>query len=111
MIKAACQPKLSAIIGTSNGATIAPIFEPELKIPVAKALSLRGNHSEMVLMAAGKLPDSPIPSANLATPNPIGVRAKACDIAAKDHTIIDSMNPFFVPKKSINLPTNSNPMA
>ena len=49
---------------------IAPMFEPELKMPVANARSRRGNHSATVLIAAGKFPASPSPSANRATANP-----------------------------------------
>jgi len=44
------------IQGTTNGAAMAPMFEPELNIPVAKALSFLGNHSATVLIAAGKFP-------------------------------------------------------
>src|SRR5436305_218961 len=46
------------------------MFEPALKIPVANARSRPGNHSATVLIDAGKLPDSPRPSANLAALNP-----------------------------------------
>src|SRR5436305_13867159 len=44
--------------GTASGAKIAPTFEPELKMPVARARSFFGNHSATVLIAAGKLPAS-----------------------------------------------------
>src|SRR6478735_9611754 len=57
--------------GTVNGATIAPMLEPELKIPVARALSFFGNHSATVLMDAGKFPASPKPSTNRTTMKPI----------------------------------------
>jgi len=62
-MKAQRHPWLSAIIGTKYAAAKAPTFVPALKIPVANARSRRGNHSAVVLMAAGKLPDSPKPSA------------------------------------------------
>ena len=55
-----------AINGTDNGATIAPILAPELNKPVAKALSFLGNHSAIVLIAAGKFPASVKPKAALA---------------------------------------------
>ena len=42
---------------------MAPTFEPELKMPVARARSFLGNHSATVLIAAGKFPASPTPSA------------------------------------------------
>ena len=38
-MNAACQPQCSAIHGTMIGVTIAPTFEPALKIPVANARS------------------------------------------------------------------------
>src|SRR5439155_9348264 len=41
---------------------------PELSRPVANARSRLGNHSATVLMATGKLPASPRPSAARATP-------------------------------------------
>src|SRR5918994_6181341 len=63
-------PKLIVIHGTINGAATAPILVPELKRPVANARSFSGNHSATVLIAAGKLPASPMPSANRAAMNP-----------------------------------------
>ena len=50
------QPHAIVIIGTTSGATSAPMFVPELKIPVASARSFFGNHSATVLIAAGKFP-------------------------------------------------------
>jgi len=44
MIKASCQPQVTAIQGTTSGAIIAPTFVPELKMPVARARSFFGNH-------------------------------------------------------------------
>ena len=52
---------LNAAGGNLSGATIAPVVEPELKIPVAKARAFLGNHSAMVFTAEGKLPASPNP--------------------------------------------------
>jgi hypothetical protein len=74
---AACQPHVTAMMGTTSGATIAPTFVPELKMPVAKARSRRGNHSATVLIAAGKLPASPSPRRNRATPKPATLPASA----------------------------------
>jgi len=51
-------PKITMMGATILGATMAPTVEPELKTPVAKALSFFGNHSAMVLTAAGKFPAS-----------------------------------------------------
>src|SRR5689334_25116202 len=64
-------PYFCAMKGTVSGATIAPIFDPELKIPVASARSLFGNHSATVLIAAGKFPASVTPSADLAIKKPV----------------------------------------
>ncbi|MNE67317.1 hypothetical protein D3C80_1629160 [compost metagenome] len=41
---------------------MAPTLVPEVRMPTANARSLRGNHSDTALIAAGKLPDSPNPS-------------------------------------------------
>ena len=79
------QPRLSAIHGTTSGAMIAPMFVPELKMPVASARSDFGNHSATVLIAAGKLPDSPRPRPNRAAPNVRALVARPCDIAATLH--------------------------
>ena len=68
MMKAHCQEKVSASQGTTSGAMIAPTFVPALKMPVASARSFLGNHSATDLIAAGKLADSPSPSAKRAAP-------------------------------------------
>src|SRR5687767_13344249 len=105
--------------GTSNGVARAPIFVPELKIPVARARSFFGNHSATVFMDAGKFPASPRPRINrtminptteanavdcettpkeastAAPATPIGT-AQACAIAARLQSAIEYANPFFV---------------
>src|SRR3954469_20537895 len=86
---AACHPQISASAGTTEGAMMAPMFEPELKMPVASARSFFGNHSATVLIDAGKFPDSPMPSANRAAAKPKTECAKACDAAARDHIVSD----------------------
>ena len=53
---------------------MAPILEPELKIPVARVRFFRKPRAT-VLIAAGKLPASPSPSAIRAAPNPNADRA------------------------------------
>src|SRR6187397_1628406 len=68
--KAQYQPYVYVIHGTANGVSSAPMLVPELKIPVASARSRFGNHSATVLMAAGKLPDSPSPSRKRTKMNP-----------------------------------------
>ena len=77
------QPNCSVIHGTMSGARIAPILLPALKMPVAKDLSFCGNHSAVVLIAAGKLPDSPRPSTNRAIAKPNTVATSEWPIAAR----------------------------
>src|SRR5215216_5194082 len=81
-MNAAGHPQLSAIHGTMIGVMIAPTFDPALKIPVAKARSRVGNHSDTVLIEAGKFPDSPNPNAKRAALKPAFVFASALDTAA-----------------------------
>src|SRR5215472_14498485 len=78
--------KVSAIHGTTIGVMIAPTLVPALKIPVASARSRAGNHSATVLIADGKLPDSPKPSENRARLNWSVVRASDVAIADTLHT-------------------------
>ena len=75
-------PRWIAIHGTMSGAMIAPMLVPELKMPVARARSDFGNHSATVLIAAGKLPDSPRPRPKRAAPKVSALVARPCDIAA-----------------------------
>ena len=90
---------------------MAPILAPELKSPVAKARSLRGNHSATVLIAAGKLPASVTPNAALAVAKPKTLFADACKTAATLQSPVAHAYPFLVPTLSINLPANNNPIA
>ena len=89
MTKAHFQPMVSAISGTVSGAMMAPTLEPELKIPVARARSRCGNHSAVVLMAAGKLPASVTPRNARATLKPKVLLTNACPMAAKLHRKVD----------------------
>ena len=90
MMKAACQPHFTAMIGTMSGARIAPTFEPELKMPVASARSRRGNHSATVFTAAGKFAASENPSAARAAAKPNTEPAKACAMPAMLHALSPS---------------------
>ena len=54
-----------------------PIAAPELNIPCAKALSLYGNHSALLLVAPGQLPASAIPKIDLNIAKPHTPLAKA----------------------------------
>src|ERR1700735_1736750 len=92
-INASCQPKAPKINGTIIEAIPAPILVPELKIPVAKALSFLGNHSATDLIAAGKFPDSPRPSPDRAMVKPSVERASACATANIPQMFIGIDNP------------------
>src|SRR5829696_2439478 len=70
IIKASYHPHATTISGTINGVASAPIFVPELKMPVASARSFFGYHSETVLIDAGKFPASPRPKRKRATMKP-----------------------------------------
>src|SRR3569833_2804935 len=83
------QPQATAINGTVNGATIAPMLAPELNIPVARALSFLGNHSATVFIAEGKLPASLKPRADLTTPKPNVLLAKAWHTAEMLHRRVE----------------------
>src|SRR5450432_916085 len=108
---AAFHPEDIKIQAINGGPAMAAIFVPLLKIPVANARSFLGNHSATDLIAAGKLPDSPRPSAVLAIPNPSVLDAIECNIAATLHIIIEIVYPSRVPILSINLPNNKSPNA
>ena len=116
--------------GTVIGVITAPILVPALNRPVANARSRRGNHSATVLIAAGKLPDSPSPSRKrtnrkpatddeYASPKPPSMNAtagpmrvaSAVAIAASDQTISASENPLRVPSRSMMRPANRKPIA
>jgi len=85
MMKAHRHPHASVMNGTDNGATIAPMLVPELKMPVASARSFLGNHSAVDLIAAGKLPDSVRPNAPRTQMKPNVVLTSACATAAMLH--------------------------
>src|ERR1700735_5330853 len=94
---AARQPQCTATQGTISGARIAPRFAPELEIPVASERSRCGNHSVTVLIAAGKLPDSPSPRQPRAIPNSNALLASACPIADKLQIPMNTQYPMRVP--------------
>src|ERR1019366_907580 len=62
-----------------------------LNMPVTSERSLCGNHSSVVLMAAGKLPDSPMPRQARAMPNCNTVLASAWPIAERLHKAMMTM--------------------
>ena len=65
------------------------MLAPELNIPVASARSFLGNHSAVVLMAAGKLPASPKPNKPRINAKLIVPVANACNIAAMLQTMME----------------------
>src|ERR1039458_8210891 len=109
-MKAACQPpKAPTMSGTSNGAKIAPMLEPVLKMPVATERSLGGNHSVTTRMAAGKFPDSPRPSASRAALKPGTVRQSACDMAERLQNKTDRAYARFMPIQFMKEPKPACP--
>src|SRR5262245_13266706 len=130
MMNAQYQPNAVVIHGTVIGVTTAPMLVPALNRPVANARSRCGNHAATVLMAAGKLPDSPSPSAKRTAMNPAtdaeydspnapsaiatagpNVVASADAMAAHDQMTSASAKPRFVPSRSITRPAKMNPIA
>ena len=112
--KGNCQlcPSTETTAPTMKGAKIAPMLVEASKTPVAKARSFFGNHSATVLIAAGKLPDSPIPRPKRAIINPIKLNAgliAACNIPKKLHIAIERVYPILVPSLSIVPPMNNKP--
>src|SRR5437867_12234837 len=105
------QPQFSAINGTMSGVRIAPVFVPALKMPVARARSSLGNHSPTLLIAPGKLADSPRPSSARAAENAAVVRAKAWPIAARLHTTTAVAKPRRTPTRSSHRPAKRKPNA
>src|SRR5262245_14332041 len=88
--KADPPPHRHPIHGTLAGAISAPAFVPALNRLVAKARSWRENQSATALIADGKLPDSPNPSAARAVMNALKVPANPWAAAATLHAAIDT---------------------
>src|SRR6476660_2189660 len=84
------QPHACAMKGIVSGAHTAATLAAELKIAVANARSRLGNHWAVALIAEGKFPASPNPSASRAPKNPRMLPTSACDAAASDHSAIDT---------------------
>src|SRR5262249_26256122 len=130
MTNAQYHPNAAVMYGTVIGVTTAPMFVPALNNPVANARSLRGNHSATVLIAAGKLPDSPSPSRNRTAMKPATddeyARPKAprstdaagpnrstsaAAMAASDQMTSDSEKPRRMPSRSMIVPAKMKPIA
>ena len=96
---------LYAIAGTAREAIMAPTFDPELKIPVARARSFLGNQLAMVFIEDGKLPASPIPNKERTIACTIAkLPAKAFKIPKNDQIIRDKASPNFDQILSITNP-------
>ena len=94
------------IAGTSSAATIAPAFEPLLKMAVASARSRFGNHSATVLIEAGKFPASPTANKlRIKTWRMIKFPTNALAIPKMDQSVSESARPSLVPILSITHPT------
>ena len=95
----------------NSGVSISPRFDPELNIPVASARSFFGNHSETVLMQAGKFPASPRPRAKRAPAKPQKERAAAWAMAAMLQSPTAHASPVRVPSTSMMRPEMNSPIA
>jgi hypothetical protein len=102
---------MNASHGITAGATMAPTLAPALNSAVARARSLLGYQSATALMAEGKLPPSPRPSAARAPMNPETLFTAACAIAARLHAKMHSSYPIFAPKRSMRRPKRRRPTA
>ena len=88
-----------------------PMLAPELKRPVASARSRLGNHSATVLMQAGKLADSPMPSRNMAMIRVTTEVAAPGPMAAMLQRTMAMENALRMPSWSVSLPAIRKPMA
>src|SRR2546422_892374 len=70
-----------------------------------------GNHSAVVLMAAGKLPASPRPRKKRAIPKPSAEAAKACAMEARLHNHMITTKPMRQPSLSTIRPATTSPIA
>src|SRR4051794_26148786 len=102
--KAQRQPNRSRRKATIGGARIAPIEEPLLKIPDARARSFSGNHSATTFTPPVQFPASPIPSRNRKKPRLTGPVEKAWSTELTDHQSIHRPYPARVPSRSISGP-------
>ena len=84
------QPYMAAIQTKAGGPIIVATLEPALKMPVAKARSRLGNHSETALIAAGKLPLSPSPSMPRQKPSCVALPTVECSAAEMLHHPIET---------------------
>jgi hypothetical protein len=106
-MNADCQPPYTASASIPP-CSIAPKFEPVLKMPVANERSRLGNHSATAFTQAGKFVASPRPSTNLAIANPTTVVAREWLMAAKLQTITPSARPCLTPMRSSRRPAIGN---
>src|SRR5437763_4166199 len=98
------QPRRNSRNATTGGARMAPIEEPLLKMPEAKARSLSGNHSATTLTAPGQFPASPMPSKKRQAARLTGPFENAWSTELADHQSMHSPYPTRVPSRSINGP-------
>jgi membrane-bound serine protease (ClpP class) len=91
-----------AFIGSSSlplnlGGLLLLLGGPALKIPVASARSFFGNHSETVLIEAGKFPASPRPRTKRTIINPSTDADKAIVQGANPRAVIKKLTPETMP--------------
>src|ERR1700753_1230806 len=93
-------PNSMAIQGMTIAASAPPTLEPLSKIATATLRSWLGNHSATVLLAAGQLKPSPMPSRNRNAAKPKTDPAKPVKILTKDQNTTARDRPRRVPTAS-----------
>src|SRR5580698_4923086 len=92
-IKDQRQPNARAIQGIARAARAPPTPEPLSKMATARLRSSLGNHSATVLLAAGQLKPSPIPSRNRKDAKPKTDEAKPVRMLMTDQKTTARANP------------------
>src|SRR5207237_9467035 len=87
------------------------MFVPAFTKPNAKARSLRGNHSEIVFVEAGKFGDSATPRKMRANLKPKALPANAWDMDAMHQRISAMANPARTPMIARRRPQTNRPHA
>src|ERR1700761_8795531 len=98
------QPKWMAIHGITSAATAPPTLEPLSKMATATLRSWLGNHSATVLLAAGQLKPSPMPSSMRNAAKPNTEPASGVSRLTTDQNTTASDKPSRVPSASSSTP-------
>src|SRR5438094_5694593 len=126
-MNAHCHPQRRVIGSTTSSAIRMPMLVPALMNPIPNARSFLGNHSDSVLVTAGKFGDSATPNNPRITPNPTAApptanpnpdamalpnpTAPACAIDTRLQTASPSGYPIRTPTRSSIPPAINCPNA